>query len=127
MDIIATNKELLKQYPKTLEQLLKWEKGNLILFQEKALEMIEEKEGVSLPEIKDDMVETTVYGTWSLNPRHYYDFFDSVGVIVVPVYAGEGYYYSINGNNSEKYFTTRRDAETAAFEEALKVNENGLS
>lgn len=127
MDIIQANKKLLEQYPKTKQKLLEWEKKNLVLFQEQALQMIEEQDGISMPKIEDEMVETTVCGTWTLNPRHFYDFFDLQSVIINPVYAGEGYYYSINGNTSDVYFRSRKEAEEAAFLEALKVTENLLS
>lgn len=89
--------------------------------------MVEEHDEVTMPKIEDEMVETTVCGTWSLNPRHFYDFFDGVNVIVSAIHAGEGFYYSINGNTSDNYYATRREAEAAGFLEALSVTETSLS
>jgi hypothetical protein len=127
MDVISENKELLSRYPKTLDRLLKWEKANLLKFQEAVVSSMDQTQEIVVPEINQDTVADLLYSNWYFNPRRFYDFFDTVNVVVLLVYGGEGFYYSINGNNSEKYFYNRIEAETAAFLEALSLSEIAIA
>jgi hypothetical protein len=101
---IIDTEELVKKYPKSIENLTKW---------------LEKELGVG----SGDLDPGTVKILAGYNSRVLYDFFDEYN-INISIIKTDSFSYHINNKGEETGYDTRVDAEKKAFEEAFKIMEN---
>ena len=114
--------EFFQRNQKTLQLLLKWETNNLQKLQTKLNEM-EETEPLG---VQDEELKYLICGTFAMSPRFMFEFLDENNIIVEIKKAEEGFSYSVNDESVDTSYTTRLEAEKAAFREAIIKLENQL-
>lgn len=112
-----TTLELLKDYAETTRLIKDW-------YMSKMLESFKDesvpedfKEMMRATPIDDDKISKMIDGS----PRLLFDFFDENEIIIETVHNGGKWWYSIDGASTPNFFSSRKEAEKYAIEEAFQL------
>lgn len=114
----------LKKYPKSKNLLIEPVRKLLSNFQAELVKSMEALD-VEVPDIEDEVVESTIDSISKSNHRWFFTFFDSKEIYLsVLKHPKQGFSWDINEerDSTDKY-RTRDEAELAGFEECFKMLE----